>query len=54
LSQGTAGKNRLVAATDGGWPVLVLRMTVRQIQSREFSEKLRTILLLLGEQRYLI
>jgi hypothetical protein len=29
---------------------LVLRMSVRQIQSREFSEKQRTILLLLGEK----
>jgi hypothetical protein len=29
---------------------LVMRMTVRQIQSREFSKRRRTILLLLGEK----
>jgi hypothetical protein len=32
------------------WPILVLWTTVRQIQSREFSEKRRTILLPLGEK----
>jgi hypothetical protein len=34
---------------NGCWPVLVLRMSVRQIQSREISRGRRTILLLLGE-----
>ena len=32
------------------WPILVLRMIVRQIQSHEFPSRWRTILLLLGEK----
>ena len=35
---------------NGCWTFLVWRMAVRQIQSREFSERRRTILLLLGEK----
>ena len=35
---------------NGGGTFLVLRRRVRPIQSREFSEKRRTILLLLGEK----
>src|ERR1035437_2119422 len=35
---------------NGGGTFLVLRMRVRQIQPHEFSEKRRTILLLLGEK----